>query len=125
MCATRPGRGARRGSVPLTGSLLVGRSSLLLSWQGWGEKVGEQSCDALIRVVMDPVRGARYALDAVEVGYVVVIGLGQFGAEVPIVLTPDDQGRRGDRAQRRFGALRGLPHRGPVVVDHSRCGSRL
>ena len=43
---------------------------------------------------MDPVRGVGQALDAVEVGYVVVVGLGEFAAEVAIVMAPDDQGGR-------------------------------
>ena len=45
-------------------------------WQGGGEKVDEQLVDALSLVVMDPVRGVGQALDAVEVGHVVVVGLG-------------------------------------------------
>jgi hypothetical protein len=40
--------------------------------------------DALSLVVMDPVRPVGQALDAVEVGYVVAFGLGEFGAEVGI-----------------------------------------
>ena len=58
---------------------------------------------------MDPVRGVGQALDAVEVGYVVVVGLGEFAAEVAIVLAPDDQvgaeiGR--SAASARFGDCR-------------------
>ena len=54
------------------------RRSLLsvLARLGRGEKVGEQLCDALGRVVMHPVRRAEQALDAVQVGHVVVVGLG-------------------------------------------------
>jgi hypothetical protein len=48
----------------------------VLGWQGGGEKVGEQLVDALVFVVMDPVRGVGQALDAVEVGHVVVVRLG-------------------------------------------------
>jgi hypothetical protein len=48
----------------------------VLAWLGGGEKVGEQLGDALSLVVMDPVRGVGQALDAVEVGHVVVLGLG-------------------------------------------------
>ena len=35
--------------------------------------------DALGLVVVDPVRGVGQALDAVEVGHVVVFGFGKFG----------------------------------------------
>ena len=52
---------------------------------------------------MDPVRRVGQALDAVEVGHIVVVGLGQVFIEVAVPLAPDDQGRRLDRAQRRFG----------------------
>ena len=45
-------------------------------WQGGGEEVDEQLVDALRLVVMHPVRRVGQALDAVEVGYVVVVGLG-------------------------------------------------
>ncbi len=58
---------------------------------GGGEEVDEQLRDALMLVVMDPVRRFGQALDAVEVGNIVVIGLGQFGAEVAIALPPDDE----------------------------------
>ena len=51
---------------------------------------------------MDPVRRVGEALDAVEVGYVIVFGLGEFGAEVAIALAPNDECGRRDRAQRRF-----------------------
>ncbi len=47
-----------------------------LGWQGGGEKVGEQLGDPLGLVVMDPVRGVGQALNAVEVGHVVVVRLG-------------------------------------------------
>jgi hypothetical protein len=40
--------------------------------------------DALSLVVMDPMRGVGQALDPVEVGHVVVVGLGQIFAEVAI-----------------------------------------
>ena len=39
--------------------------------------------------MVDPVRGVGQALDAVEVGHVVVLGLGQVFAEVAIALSPD------------------------------------
>ena len=52
---------------------------------------------------MHPVRGVGQALDAVEAGHVVVVGLGEFLAEVAIGLPPDDQRGRLDGAQRRFG----------------------
>src|SRR5262245_9126527 len=70
------------------------------------EEVGEQLADALVLVVMDPVRGVGQALDALEARHIVVIGLGQVIAEVAIPLSPDDQGRRVDRAQRSLCALR-------------------
>jgi len=40
------------------------------------EKVGEQLVDALGLVVMDPVRSVGQPFDAVQVGHVVVVGLG-------------------------------------------------
>jgi hypothetical protein len=46
---------------------------------GGTEKIDEQLRDALRLVVMDPVRCVGQALDAVEVGYVIVFGLGEFG----------------------------------------------
>jgi len=49
------------------------------------------------------MRGVGQALDAVQVGYVVVVRLGQFRAEVAIAFAPDDEGGRLDRAKRRFG----------------------
>src|SRR6516225_9073719 len=100
-------------------------ASVVLGWQGGGEKVSKQLCDLLSLVVMDPMRGVGQALDAIEVGYVVVVGFGEFLAEVLIALSPDDQGGRRDRAKRRFGLLRRGPHRGPVVVDHPGCCARL
>ena len=48
----------------------------VLGGQGGGEKVDEQLVDAFVLVVMDPVRGVGQALDAVEVGHVVVVRLG-------------------------------------------------
>src|SRR4249920_3364145 len=89
------------------------------------EKVDEQLRDALSLVVMDPVRRVGKALDTVEVGYVIVFGLGEFGAEVAIALAPNDECGRRDWAQRRFGGLRRLPHRRPVIVDHPRCCALL
>src|SRR5512132_1316291 len=62
---------------------------------GGGEEVDEQLVDALGLVVVDPVRGVGQALDVVEVGHVVVVGLGERGAEVAVLFAPDDQrGRR-------------------------------
>jgi hypothetical protein len=63
-------------------------------WAGGGEEVDEQLCDALGLVVVDPVRRVGQALDAVEVGDVLVVGLGEIRAEVAILLAPDDQGGR-------------------------------
>ena len=57
------------------------------------------------------MRGVGQALDPVEVGHVVVVGLGQIFAEVAIPLAPDDQGRRRDRAKCRFGTLGRRSHR--------------
>jgi hypothetical protein len=45
----------------------------------------------------------------VQVGHVVVVGLGKFGAEVAIALPPDDQGGRLNRksaASARLGEVR-------------------
>jgi len=41
-----------------------------------GEEVDQQLVDAFTLVVMHPVRRVGQALDAVEVGYVIVVGLG-------------------------------------------------
>jgi hypothetical protein len=57
---------------------LPGRRSAVLGWPGGGEEFGEQLVDALGLVVVDPVGGAGPALDAVQVGHVVVLGLGEF-----------------------------------------------
>jgi hypothetical protein len=38
--------------------------------------------------VVYPVRGVGQALDAVEAGHVVVVGLGELGAEVVVALPP-------------------------------------
>src|SRR6185369_7709306 len=77
----------------------------LLGGQGRGEEVDEQLGNALGLVVVHPVRGIGQALDTVQVGDVVVLGLGEFGAEVAIAFSPDDQGGRLDRVNRRFGLL--------------------
>src|ERR671930_399483 len=83
-----------------------------------GEEVDKQLVDAFGPVVMHPVRGFGQALDAVEVGYVVTVGLGKVGAEVGVALAPDDQRRRRDRAKLCNRFLLGLSYRGAVVVDH-------
>src|SRR6476619_8580409 len=44
------------------------------------EEVDKQFVDAFSLVVMHPVRCVGQALDAVEVGYVVAVGLCEFGA---------------------------------------------
>src|SRR5439155_22964125 len=59
-----------------------------------GEEVDKQLVDAFGLVVMHPVRRVGQALHAVEVGYVVAVGLGEVGAEVGIALPPDHQRRR-------------------------------
>jgi hypothetical protein len=56
--------------------LLVRRRSAVLGWQGWGEEIDEQLGDPLRLIVMDPMRRAGQALDAVQVGHIVVVGLG-------------------------------------------------
>src|SRR6476646_9167568 len=75
------------------------RRSVVLAVAGGGEEVDEQLVDALGLVVVDPVRRAGQALDAVEVGDVLSVGLGELGAEVAIALPPDHQGRRRDGAK--------------------------
>src|SRR5215831_20479064 len=69
-------------------------------------------------VVMDPVRSAGQALDAVQAGHVIVVWLSEIGAEIAIGFAPDDQCGRRDWAKLRLGTLRWRPDRGPVVVDH-------
>ena len=86
-----------------------------------GEEVDKQLVDAFSLVVMHPMRRVGQALHAVEVGHVVAVGLGEFGAEVGIALPPDDQCRRRDRAKLCCGILLGLSYRGAVVVDHPGC----
>src|SRR5215467_12075781 len=55
------------------------------------EKVCEQLRDALRLVVVHPMRRVGQALDMVQVWNVIAIGLGQLGAEVAVVLPPDDE----------------------------------
>jgi hypothetical protein len=43
-----------------------------------GEKVDQQLVDAFTLVVMHPVRRVGQALDAIEVGYVTVVGFREF-----------------------------------------------
>ena len=50
--------------------------SAVLGWKGAAKEAGEQLVDALGLVVMDPMRCVGQALNAVEVGYVVVVRLG-------------------------------------------------
>jgi hypothetical protein len=89
-----PGR-CRRNRGPFR-PWLCRRLLALLVWTRGGEELGEEFCHALRRVVMHPVRGVGYALDSVEVGHIVVVGLCEFGAEVGVALPPDDEcmGRR-------------------------------
>ena len=58
------------------------------------EELDQQLPDPLGLVVLHPVRGFGQALDALQVGDVGGVGLGQLGADVSIALAPDDQ-RRG------------------------------
>src|SRR5205823_9643667 len=109
------------GPTPRWSCFLASSTSLQRLGRG-GEEVDKQLVDAFSLVVMHPVRRVGQALHAVEVGYVVAVGLGQFGAEVGIALPPDDQCRGRDRAKLRGGFLLGLSYRGAVVVDHpGRC----
>ena len=62
--------------------------------RGRGKEVDEELVDAFGPVVMHPMGSIVQALDALEVGHVVVVGLGEVGAEVGIALSPDDQRRR-------------------------------
>src|SRR5215471_14792617 len=79
--------------VAFTENLLDCGTSYEVPWSvlGWGEEVDEQLVDAFVLVVVDPVRGIGEALDAVKVGHVVVLGLGQLFAEVAVALPPDHQ----------------------------------
>ena len=61
--------------------------------------------NALGLVVVHPVRGVGQALDAVQVGYVVVVGFGEFGAEVVIALAPGPSAVRPERGWRRPSAV--------------------
>ena len=65
-------------------------------WAGGGEEVDQQLVDAFGLVVVDPVRCVGQTLDALEVGHVVVVRLGERGAEVAVALAPDDEGGRSD-----------------------------
>src|SRR2546423_15674160 len=71
-------RGAPTMATP---DLRRGRLAVLSRGAG-GEEVDEEPVDALGRVVVDPVRGVGQALDAFEVGHVVVVGGGEGRAEV-------------------------------------------
>jgi hypothetical protein len=52
---------------------------------------------------MNPVRGVRQPLDALEARNVVVLGLGQFLSEVRIALPPDDERGGFDGVNGGFG----------------------
>ena len=68
------GNSTRNGRI----SVSLGMESFTFaSRKGRGEEVDEQLRDAIGLVMVDPVRGIGQALDAVEVRYVVVVGLGQ------------------------------------------------
>jgi hypothetical protein len=62
------------------------------------------------------VRRVGKALDALEVGNVVAVGLGEVGAEVGIALSPDDQCPCGNPTKLCCGFLLGLPYSGAVAV---------
>src|ERR1700760_4744750 len=84
---TRRRRSASSASAKLMGngriSVSRGMGSFSLAGQtGRGEEIDEQLRDAIGLVVVDPVRGIGQALDAIEVRYVVVVGLGQIFTEV-------------------------------------------
>ena len=70
-----PGTFARSGASPLARTC-------------GGEEVDQQLVDAFTLVVMHPVRRVGQTLDAVEVRYIIVLGLGEVGAEVGIALAP-------------------------------------
>lgn len=55
--------------------VLGGRRLALLGWTAGGEEVGEQLRHTFCLVVMDQMRGVGQALDTVEVGHVVAVGL--------------------------------------------------
>jgi hypothetical protein len=76
------------------GRVVTSSTSAVLGGQGGGEEVDEQLVDAFRLVVMDSMRRVSQALDAIQVGHVVVVGLGEFLTEVAIALPPDDQGGR-------------------------------
>ena len=81
--AERRGVVARRRYFVDVSGVAVGRA---------GAKKLVSSCvDALGLVVVDPVRGPRQALDAVEALDIVAVGFGELGAEVAVALPPDDQ----------------------------------
>jgi nitroimidazol reductase NimA-like FMN-containing flavoprotein (pyridoxamine 5'-phosphate oxidase superfamily) len=61
---------------PISTRVVTSPHSAVPGWQSGGEKVGEQPVDALSLVVMDPMGGVGQALDAVEVGHIVMVGLG-------------------------------------------------
>ena len=82
------------------------RRLAVLGWDGRGRRSRRGVVDALRLVVVDPVRRIGQALDAVEVGDILIVGLGQTWAEIAILLAPDDQRGRRDGVKLRLGALR-------------------
>src|SRR5439155_24504232 len=114
--ATSSSAGLSRTGWP--GRVVTSSALAVVCCQGGGEKVDEHLVDALSLVVMHPMGRIGHALYPVEVGHIVLVGLGEFGAEVAIALPPDDQRGRADGAKRRFGLLGRGSVRGPVVVDH-------
>ena len=80
----------------------------ILGWAAGGEEVDEQLCDAL-GLVVDPVRGVGQALDAVEIGHIVAVGLGQVGgrdSDPAAPRSPVGAAIRRSCASARFGDCR-------------------
>jgi hypothetical protein len=92
-CGVRDGHVGPAGYPGPSGPVewLPHRPSAVLGWQGGGEEVDEQLVDAFSLVVMHPMRRVGQALDAIQVGHVSAVGLGELWAKVAIALPPDDQ----------------------------------
>ena len=112
-------RSGRPASAPVEvpGQFLAGGAGAKKSVSSWVTRSASSWCTQC------EASGRRS--NAVQAGDVVVLGLGELGAEVAIAFSPDDQGGRLDRVNLRFGLLGRGPHRGPVVVDHRGGRARL